>query len=726
MSANTTASAQTHDGVETHHTFCRFCHASCPIEVDVVGGEAVAIRGVPEDPLFAGYTCIKGRQIPEQMTHPSRLRSSMRRRPDGTFEEISSEEAMNAIGAELRRILDTYGPRAIASYTGTGGYQNSLAVPAARAFHQGLESPSFYTSVTIDQPAKTTAPFRVGIWEAGYHNFSDAEVLLAIGYNPMVSSFGPVGGLQGTNPYVVLRDAKKRGMKLIVIDPRRTEFATQADIHLAPKPGEDPTLMAGIVKVVLEEGLYDHEFCEKWVSDLPQLFDAVSAFDLDYVSTRCDVPADDIVAAARMFASASKGTSGTGTGPSMAPHSSLTEHLSIVLNTICGRVNREGDLLESGYFLYPETPRRAQVHAARPPATGAPQRVRNLRGIRGEMLTTALAEEILNEGEGRVRALIVSGGNPVVAWPDQELTIKAMEDLELLVVVDHRMSATAEFADYVIAPTLSLERADVPHLMDRWFRAPYTNYTEAITPRIGDVLNEWEVFWELARRLGSPLPFPGGNAPMDSRPTDDDMLDLVYAGSRMPLDEVRRNRMKVHPDKAMIVQAADPECTAKFTVAPEDIVAEMRQVIVEGDGATALGVDPSMYPFRLVSRRLKHVLNSFGSELSALGAKGSTNPAYMNPDDMESYDLADGDLIEISSPRATLQAVVESAPDVRRGVISMAHSWGGSSLTDEKVRDIGTPTSRLVSVDRGYDTVNGMVVQSAIPVRITVLEQSNR
>jgi anaerobic selenocysteine-containing dehydrogenase len=120
------------------------------------------------------------------------------------------------------------------------------------------------------------------------------------------------------------------------------------------------------------------------------------------------------------------------------------------------------------------------------------------------------------------------------------------------------------------------------------------------------------------------------------------------------------------------------------------------------------------------------VLNSFGSELSVLGSKGSTNPAYMNPDDMEHYDLADGDLIEIFSPRASVQAVVESAPDVRRGVISMAHSWGGSSLTDEKVRDIGTPTSRLVSVDKGYDTVNGMVVQSAIPVRITVLEQINR
>jgi len=713
------------DGISTHLTFCRFCHASCPIEVDLQGGQAVAIRGVPEDPIFAGYTCIKGRQIPEQMTHPQRLLKSLRRRPDGTFEELSSSEAMDEIATQLRRIIDTYGPRSVASYTGTGGYQNSLAVPAARAFHQGFDSPSFYTSVTIDQPAKSTAPFRVGIWEAGYQDFSNADVLLAIGYNPMVSSFSPVGGLQGTNPYVVLREAKNRGMKLIVIDPRRTEFATQADIHLAPKPGEDPTLMAGILKVVIDEGLFDHEFCDLWVSDLAQLADAVSTFTLDYVSKRCDVPADDIVAAARMFATAQRGTSGTGTGPSMAPHSSLTEHLSIALNTICGRVNREGDSLESGYFLYPETPRRAQVHAARTPATGAPSRMRNLRGIRGEMLTTTLAEEILTTGEGQVRALIVSGGNPVVAWPDQELTVAAMKDLELLVVVDHRMSATAEFADYVIAPTLSLERADVPHLMDRWFRAPYTNYTDAITERAGDVLNEWEVFWELSKRLGYPLPFPGGDAPMDERPSDDAMIDLAYAGSRMPMDEVRANRRVVHPDKAMIVSAADPTCTAKFTVAPDDIVAELGEVHVEGDSAAVLGIDPSLYPFRLVSRRLKHVLNSYGSSLSVLGAKGTSNSAYMNPQDMLDHQLVEGDLIEIFSPRASVHGLVEAAPDVRRGVISMAHSWGGSSLTDEKVRDIGSPTSRLVSVDKGYDRINGMVVQSAIPVRIAIAEHIN-
>ena len=113
------------------------------MEVDVTLGRITAVRGVADDPLFAGYTCIKGRQIPEQMSHPARIRQSLRRRADGTFEQVSSTDALDGIAAELRRIIDTYGPRAVASYTGTGGYQNSVAVPAARAFHDGIKSSSF-------------------------------------------------------------------------------------------------------------------------------------------------------------------------------------------------------------------------------------------------------------------------------------------------------------------------------------------------------------------------------------------------------------------------------------------------------------------------------------------------------------------------------------------------------------------------------------------------------
>ena len=710
-------SSEAGTGIRTEHTFCRVCHASCPMEVDIEDNKVLAVRGVMDDPLFEGYTCIKGRQIPDQMSDPKRIRRPLRRRPDGTFEETTSAEALDEIASELRRIIDTYGPRAVASYTGTGGYQNSVAVPAARAFHQGLDSVSFYTSVTIDQPAKGLAMLRLGGWEAGYHSFTDSDVHMAIGYNSMVSSYAPLGGLQGTNPFTVMRRRKAEGMKLIVIDPRRTELASFADIHLQIRPGQDTTLLAGMIKIVLDEGLQDHEFCERWVDQMGELETAVSGFTLDLVAERTQLDPDDIVAATRMFAAGPRGTAGTGTGPNMAAHSSLTEHMTMVLNTILGRVNREGDLMENGMLLYPEMPHRAQATAPRSPANGPEARIRNLRGYRGEMPAATLAEEILTPGDGRIRALIVSGGNPVVAFPDHELTMQAMEDLELLVVVDYRMTASAELAHYVIAPTLPLERADVPHLMDRWFRAPYTNYTAPVVERDGDVLNEWEVFWELASRLDSTLPLPGGSPDMTERPDTDEIIDRSYHGSRMPLDEVRANLRTVHLDKKLVVEPADDNATARFTPAPDDFVAELAEVLAETPDTFA-GSDVSAYPFRLVSRRLKHVLNSTGTELPGLARKGTTNPAYMHPDDVAELGLESGDVIEIRSPQASLLGVVEAADDVKRGVISMAHSWGGRSLTDEKVREIGAPTSRLVSTDVGHDPVTGMVVSSAIPVAV--------
>ncbi len=722
----TTEDVPTADNTEldTKHSFCRVCHAACPIEVDIDGNDhVVEIRGVKDDPLFEGYTCIKGRQLPDQMHHPDRLRATYRRAADGHLEEVASADALDEIATKLAVIIEEHGPGAVASYTGTGGYQNSAALESARGFHKGIGSRSLYTSVTIDQPAKGVVPGITGWWEAGFHNFRDADVSMAIGYNPMVSSYGAVGGLQGTNPFMVMRRAKERGMKLIVVDPRKTELSTFADIHLQVKPGEDPALISGLINVILSEGLHDQEFCDQWVNGLGELMAEVAPFTPEYVAERCQIDADDLVAAARMFAAGTRGTAGTGTGPNMAPNSLLTEHLAISLNAICGRVNREGDHLESGALLYPDTPKRAQAIAPVDPRTGPPHRFRNLRGYRGEMLCTALAEEILEPGEGQVRALICSGGNPAVAFPDQALTMEALRDLELLVVVDHRMTATAAEADYVIAPTLSLERADVPHLMDRWLTQPYTNYTDAVIEPEGDVLNEWQVFHGLSRRLGTPMPLAGGDLAEIETPTDHDVIDHIYALARMPLDEVRAHRREVHPDKSLITQAADPKCTAKFEVGTEIMMTKLAAVATQQTGSELIeGYVDGEFPFRLVSRRLKASLNSLGPELPGLARKGTTNAAYMNPADLTALGLESGDLIDISSTVGTITGVCEAAPDVKQGVISMAHSWGDGSLEDDKVRDIGVPTSRLTSTTAAYDDITGMAVLSAIPVNVRASE----
>ena len=713
--------------IETRETFCRFCHAACPLHIDVeinsTGARTqevvVAVRGIMEDPLFEGYTCIKGRQLADQHHAPDRLRNPLQRSDDGSFVEVTSKNALDDIAHRVQAIIAAHGPRAVATYTGTGAFQNSISMPVTQAFHSGIGSPSFYTSITIDQPAHLTSRLRMGAWEAGWQNFRDADVLLAIGYNPLVSSYAPAGGLQGTNPFVRLRRAKERGMKLIVIDPRRSELASFADLWLPVKPGEDPTLLAGLINVILQESLHDKDFCDRWVDQLDDLRSAVTPFSPEMVATRCEVEAADVLTAARMFAAGPRGTAGTGTGPNMAAHSTLMEHLALTLNAICGRVNREGDVLESGNFLYPGDTRRAQVIAPSDPAPGTPHRVRGLKGMPGEMLTNALAEEILEPGEGKVRCLFVCGGNPVVAFPDQLKTIAAMKDLELLVVIDHRMTPTAELAHYVIPPRLELERADVPTVMDRRFASAYVSYTPAVLQAEGDLLSEWEVFAGLAQRLGTPIPLPGGDLPLDGSADDDMVLDFSFAKSRLPMSEIRAKRSTIHEELAIKVVAADSDASARFVVAPPDVVEEIAVVLTESTGAEVIdGFDATKFPFRLISRRLKHVLNSLGREIPGLARVGTTNAAYMNPLDMRDLSLSDGELVRITSPSGEVVGVAEGSDTIKRGVISMSHSWGGS-ITDEDVRLHGTPTNRLCTVESGRDPINGMAIQSAIPIAVT-------
>ena len=711
---------------DVKRSFCRICHAACPVDVEITNGRATKVSGVDEDPIFNGYTCVKGRQLPDQIHDPGRLRNALRRTAGGTFEPVASSEALDEVGAKLRTILDMHGPRAIASYTGTGGYQNAPSHPVAMAFHKAIGSISYYTSVTIDQPMKATANMRMGMWEAGPSNFSDADVLLAIGYNPMVSSFAPFGGLQGTDPFVTLRKYKAAGLKLIVIDPRRTELATQADIFLQVRPGEDPALLAGLLRVILSEELHDAEFCEAWVEPehLEALWAAVEPFTPNRVAERCGVDALDLVAAARLFSAGPTGISGSGTGPSMSPHPSLMEHLSLCLNVVCGRYLREGQRIEAGGFLQPEVPKRAQVIGPFGDPSGPESRFRGLRGYNGEMPCTTLAQEICEPGPEQVRALIVNGGNPVAAWPDQMKTLDAMQAIELLVVIDHRMSQTAEFADYVFAPRLSLERADVPPFMDRWFREPYACYTPAVMEPEGDLLNDWEVYWELAERLGVCIELPGGSIPGGDRPTDDDVLDLVYARSRVPMDVIRANAGQVLPEYAITVQPADPAPSGRFQVGLADHMDELAQVAQETTSAEIMrGFDPEVHRYRLISRRLKTHLNSLGGELPALRRRTPTNFAYMHPDDMANLDVADEGLVRIASPHAELIGVAKAAPDVRQGVVSMAHSWGSSTGTDEKVRDIGAPTNRLIDVENGYCPITGQAVQSAIPVSVEAITE---
>jgi anaerobic selenocysteine-containing dehydrogenase len=512
-------------------------------------------------------------------------------------------------------------------------------------------------------------------------------------------------------------------MKLIVADPRLAEVGQLADIYLPVKPGEDPALLAGMLNVIFSEELYDRNFVSAHVDGVEELKQAVASFTPEVAAERAGVEKNDLVAAAHMFASGSKGCAVTGTGPEMAGNGTLTEYLVTCLNTVCARFIQEGERASAPrVFTAPRTPTRAQVAA---PALMfgaegmAKSRFRGLGQLGFEMPCNIMADEILTPGEGQIRALISVGGNPEVGFPNQLKMRRALDDLELFVQIDPWMSASAKRADVVLAPKQCLEREDITNLSEWWHERAYARYTEALAEAPGDVIDEYEMFWHLARDLGITMVLAGGELPMNECPDKQTFLDLMTEGCLVPPSQVRKDAQAKggaavqYDDLHPVVEAGNPEEHYRFDLAAGEMPTQLEKY--GADEAREAGFD-----LRLISRRSRARFNSIGQPLEKLGRKIKTNPAYIHPDDMAERGLKDGDVIEITSAHAHIHGVVKGSDRVRRGLISMAHAFGDSEAGKHNVHEIGGSTNRLTSEEVDYDPITGQAVQSAIPVRVAV------
>ena len=711
-------------------TYCRFCHAYCPMVAEVEDNRLIAIGPDTDNPVYGGYTCVKGRQLVEQIYHPERLQQSQIRQADGSFASIETRQALDEIAAKLQDILAQHGPRSIASYNGTYSYQNSAAHGVARAFHGAIDSPSYYASVTIDQPAKVAiGPARMGWWGAGSHMWCDSDVSLIIGNNTLVSHYSIPGGIPSFSPADALREGRKRGLKVICVDPRRSEVASRSDLHLQVKPGHDAALVAAIIKVILDNGWHDAEFCAEHTQGLEDLEREVERFTPAAVAPAVGVPAEQIVEAARIFGTAQRGSAVTGTGPEMGPHPNLLQHLVQSLNAICGRHYRAGERVPNPGVLTAPGPRLAQAFPPQPQwlSDGVRSRISDdvgevfvlsPYGPQPEMPTALLADEILTPGEGQIKALICVGGNPLLAWPDQEKTHRALKSLDLLVCIDVKMAATAQLADYVLAPKICLEREDVTLLTDIWHDQPYSQYTRTVVEAEGDQVEEWEVFWELGRRMGLEMQLNAEPMDMSNKPSKLELLQAITRGSRVPVETIRdTDGGAIFDVEDVIALPADPATAGRLDLYPAGLVEELSAAHAD---LTATG-DPA-FPLRLISRRLKYTYNSTGPELSMLGGKQNHNPAYMNPDDLAAIGVADGDMVEISSVNGRVPAVAAASADIRPGVVSFSHCWGGSpdpaAGADDKVRQIGSNSNRLVDNRDRPEKYSGMPRQSTIEVSV--------
>jgi anaerobic selenocysteine-containing dehydrogenase len=693
-------------------------------------GRPLRVRGDRANPVYRGFTCEKGRQLPDQHTHPERLLHTMRRGAGGVYEPVTVDDAVADVAARLRAIVDAYGPRAVAVYTGTCASRNPAAKPAFMALMDAIGSPMRFDSNTIDQPGKAVAAALHGTWGAPAQSFDDADVTLLIGGNPFVALSG---GIPNPDPVRRAREARARGMQLLVIDPRRTETAAAADLHLQPVPGEDIAIVAALLHVILREGWQDAAFVAAHVAGVDELRSALAPFTPEHAAERAGLTGAEIVECARRFATARRGVATSGTGPSLQGRgSTLLEYLVMVLNTVCGRYLRAGERVWNPGVLLPEVGHKAQPNPPRPAyGYGEHLRVRGLADAACGLSTAALADEMLLDGPGRVRALLCLGGNPAAAWPDHDRTVAALRSLDLLVTFDIKMSATAGLAHYVVAPRLTLEIPGTTYVSEVMYYyavgfglpVPYAQYAPAIAapPPGADVVEEWRFLARVAAALGTPLEIP----PNFGRPSQrtlridddrafqlDDLLDHLYQNSRVPLARVRAHeRGHVYDDAPVVVEPADTDCTARLDAGNAEMLVELEAA------REPWWPHDDEHPFRLVCRRHVGVLNSSGLDLPRARAR-PYNPAFVHPDDLASVGLASGDLARVASSHGAVLAVVEADPTLRRGVVSMTHAYGDVALGDTAVRRAGTNTSRLTVVDDDFDRITGMPRMSNLPVSL--------
>ncbi|WP_340268049.1 molybdopterin-containing oxidoreductase family protein [Sphingobium mellinum] len=704
----------------THTTYCRNCAAACGLLVTEEAGVIQEIRGDSQHPISQGYFCIKGAATRDFHNGDDRLLSSRRRTADGRFEDIDAQTAMDEIHERLSAIIEQHGIESVALYYGTGANTNVLSVPAAKAWMDAIGSPYLFSSMTVDQSAKWVTAGRMGVYLAGKHKLPDIDVLMAIGSNPAASH--ACYGMPSANPIKHVREARKAGTTFIVVDPRKTELARSADLHLAVRPGQDAALFAGLIRIVLDEGLEDKGFCGRFVTSLDQLRASVASFTPDHVAERTGIDVETLHQAARIFATAPRKSAVTGTGSAMALNSNLSEHMIEAFNAICGGYHTAGDPVRNMGYFGGEAPREGVMPPNRTWETGPKLRTVDIGPMGGEYPTSQLPAEIVGNDKGRFRALIHVGGNLVKALPQPDRTIPMLRELDLLVSLDMRDNVTSRMADFVIATSAHYEHHDFNIALEYMLPTTFAQIAEPIFQRPAGVIDDWEFFQGMARRMGKTIhmrrpvyglahrDIPGPELEITDDTRADDIIRWLADGGRSSFDDLKAHRGGIlFKEAEAVVQPAGEDNGARLDLCPPDVAAELAGVRQAKDEIAG-------YPFRLIPRRLIEVMNSAYTEAGQTRRRFPTNPIYMNEQDMTRLDLADGGTVRlIGRTGGVVIGRVRKDSGLQPGVISMCHGWGNPEMSGEA--DPDAFSGRLVSLDQDLEAINFMPRQSSVPVQ---------
>ncbi len=763
------------------HRTCPLCEAGCGLEVHLDATDQITlVRGDRDDVFSAGFLCPKGAALGRLEHDPDRLHAPLVRDGDG-WREVSWPEAWERVAAGLGAVIDAHGREAVGVYLGNPNVHTLSLLTYGRVFLQALGTPQLFTASTVDQMPRHVASGYLygGPMTVPVPDLDRTDLLVIMGANPLESN-----GSMCTAPDFPgrIERIRARGGRVVVVDPRRTRTADHADQHLALLPGTDAHLLLGVVRVLFAEGLVDLGAAAPFVdpAELAALGELVDPFTPDVVAAVCGLESTDVVELARDLAATPRSVVYGRIGTCVQEFGTLATWAIDVVNLCTGSLDRPGGAMFTTAAAGSSTPPGGR-RGGRGYRTGRRHsRVRGAPEVQGEIPVSALAEEIVTPGPGRIRALVTVAGNPVVSTPDGATLERALDDLDFMVAVDIYLDETSRHADVILPSPPLLARG---HYDLTLLQLAVRNVANWSPPTVDDpdVVDDAEILLRLAAIVsgqGTDVDVDAlddaylvtlvdavvgrSSGPLAGRDRDDVLAHLAgrrgaarvldlhlrsgpygdHFGARatvevptddgtrvvpaLSLDELERNPHGVDlgPLQPRLPDVLRTE-SGNVELLRDEIVADVRDRLVPT--LTTRAVDPE-HPLLLVGRRDLRSNNSWMHNVEVLVKGRPRCTLHVHPDDAIRYGVVDGALARVANPTGVIEVPVQVTDRVRPGVVSVPHGWGhGLTGTRQAVAAAHAGVNVNLLTDAApLDPLSGTSVLVGIPVAISAAPEAAR
>jgi anaerobic selenocysteine-containing dehydrogenase len=633
----------------------------CGLEIKVENNTVVAIHGDKNDTFSRGHICPKALALKDVYEDPNRLRHPMKRTSEG-WVRIGWEEAFEEVATNIKSIQAKHGNNAVGIYQGNPSIHNLGTTFFSPMMGRAVKTKNNFSATSTDQ-----LPHHLAAMSMFGHSFvlpvpdiDHTEYMLILGGNPIASN-----GSMMTVPDVAhrLKAIQTRGGKVIVIDPRHTETAEKADEHHFIKPGTDAFFLLAIVYTIFKDKSAHLGKLAEFTDGIAALRKAANDFSPQKVAPIVGIPAADIRRIARDFVAAKSAVCYGRVGVSTQAFGGVCQWLISAINIITGNLDKTGGAM----FTSPAFDILAQAkHDTR--FNRWQSRVRGLPEFAGELPVAALAEEILTEGEGQIKAMITSCGNPILSTPNGVALDKAFSSLEFMVSVDIYLNETTRHANIILPPATGLEVSHYDVTFHHLAVRNTSKYAPPLFEKAEGAKYDWEIFQELAHLLNGKTGTCTPEAPevkLDKglkhgayQLSVQQLIDNPHGIDLGPLTPVLPQRLFT-PNK-------------RIDLAPDIFIKDIERV----KKALTQAAPSAEFPFLLIGRRHLRDNNSWLHNSQRLIKGKNRCTLMMHPADATILNLDNEQVIKITSRVGTVELPIEITENMMRGVVSMPHGYG--------------------------------------------------